>query len=146
LLTIELLTSLAGGNHWSGVKSNRRHQLGRLDVSRALQGVSCKTGQKAPYKDQAVTGEKQNQKTPAVTLAPDQRDTCARALTCALALVDMLPANAVPSLFRYELEQLTEKIAGKTTTLAAWSRPRASTSQNLASRNRRPREGRHIVI
>jgi hypothetical protein len=31
----------------------------------------------------------------------------------ALALTDMLPASAVPGLFRYDLEQLAETIAGK---------------------------------
>jgi hypothetical protein len=34
-------------------------------------------------------------------------------MSLALALTDMLPANAVPSLFRYDLEQPAETIAGK---------------------------------
>jgi hypothetical protein len=34
-------------------------------------------------------------------------------MSLALALTDMLPPSAVPSLFRYDLEQLAETIATK---------------------------------
>ena len=80
-------------------------------ICKPRKGLAAKQAKKRPIEINAVTDEKQNRKAPAVTLDPEQRPLALRAMSLALALTDMLPPNAVPSLFRYDLEQLAETIA-----------------------------------